>query len=329
MKLATLKDGSRDGQLVVVSRDLAQAHYATGIANRLQQVLEDWGFFAPQLQDLSDALNAGRTHHAFPLDPQQCLAPLPRAYQCLQRAESLSEETAARAGMPDMVQLAGDAMLGACADIAAGSTAMEMDFGAGLAVITGDIAAASTPAQALDGVRLVMLANTLSLRALEARERAAGLGPLLSRPATAFSPVAVTLDELGAAWDGGRVALALQVGLNGRKFGLCDGVAGMPWGFGELIAHAARTRPVRAGSIVCSGPLATAAGPLAQGRAESARGFSSMQAKRRAEAQEAGQASTGYLQPGDVLRMEMKGSSGASLFGAIEQAVAEAAPWPQ
>ena len=225
--------------------------------------------------------------------------------------------------MPEMVQLAGDALLGACADIAAASLAMEIDFGAGLAVITGDIATASTPAQALDGVRLVLLANTLSLRALEARERAAGQGPLLSRPATAFSPVAVTLDEIGAAWDAGRVALALQVGLNGRKFGLCDGAAGMPFGFGDLIAHAARTRPVRAGSLVCSGPLATAAALGAQGRAESARGFSNIAAKRRAEVQDSGQASTDYLQPGDLLRMEMKGLSGASLCGAIEQAVAE------
>ena len=328
MKLATLKDGSRDGQLVVVSRDLSHAHYATGIANRLQQVLEDWGFFAPQLQDLSDALNAGRAHHAFPFDPQQCMVPLPRAYQCLQGVAPMSEDGAARPSMPEMVQLAGDALLGACADIAAASSAMEIDFGAGLAVITGDIATASTPAQALDGVRLVVLANTLSLRALEARERAAGQGPLLSRPATAFSPVAVTLDELGAVWDGGRVALALQVGLNGRKFGLCDGAAGMPFGFGELIAHAARTRPVRAGSIVCSGPLATAAAPGTPGRAESARGFSSIAAKRRAEVQDSGQSSTGYLQPGDLLRMEMKGISGASLFGTIEQGVADSLPVP-
>lgn len=324
MKLATLKDGSRDGQLVVVSRDLAQAQFATGIANRLQQVLEDWGFFAPQLQDVSDALNAGRAHHAFPFDPQQCLAPLPRAYQCLQGAESAGEEM----GMPAMVQLAGDALLGACADVAAASTAMDIDFGAGLAVVTGDVAAACTPAQALDGVRLVMLANTLSLRALETRERAAGLGPLLSRPATAFGPVAVTLDELGAVWRDGRVALALQVGLNGRKFGLCDGAAGMPFGFGELMAHAARTRPLRAGSIVCSGPLGAAPAPGNAGRTDASRGFASIAAKRRAEAQDAGQASTGFLQPGDVLRIEMKGPSGASLWGAIEQTVADPAPLP-
>src|SRR5690606_16589342 len=171
MKLATLRDGSRDGQLVVVSRDLASAHYATGIAQRLQQVLDDWGFLAPQLQDLYDALNAGRARHAFPFDPAQCLAPLPRAYQCLEAVPG-----SPGAAVPTLPQLAGDAPGGARDPLPERAVAAVPDFGAGLAVVTGDLPAASTSDQALDAVRLLMLCNSVALRALEPAERAAGGG---------------------------------------------------------------------------------------------------------------------------------------------------------
>ncbi|MGP1630071.1 MAG: fumarylacetoacetate hydrolase family protein [Giesbergeria sp.] len=321
MKLATLKDGSRDGQLVVVSRDLASAHYATGIANRLQQALDDWGFFAPQLQDLSDALNAGRARHAFPFDPQQCMAPLPRAFQCLQGA-ALPLAGEASAASPVLQQLAGDALLGPREPLSPGDGHWELDFGAGLAVVTGDLAAASTPGQALDGVRLLMLANTVTLRVPERAEREAGAGPLHSRPATAFSPVAVTLDELGSDWQNGRVPFTLQVHCNGRKLGLLDTAAGMAWGFGELIAQAAGTRALRAGSIVCSGPLRARQEPGAQ------RGTASLLDKRSFELQQGGRSLTHYLQSGDQIRIDMKGPGGHSLCGAIEQAVAGEAPEP-
>ncbi len=324
MKLATLQDGSRDGQLVVVSRDLASAHYATGIANRLQQVLDDWGFFAPQLQDLYDALNAGRARHPFAFDPQQCLAPLPRAFQCLEAVSPLPDGPVAPAAAPVLQQLAGDALAGACHPLPASAVGMELDFGAGLAVVTGALAAASTSSQALDAVRLLMLSNSVALRAIEPAERATGTGAQHSRPATAFSPVAVTLDELGTAWDQGRLRLTVQSALNGRKLGLCDAAAGMAWSFGELMAHAARTRALGAGSIVCSGPLRAAPGGKEAPNASSA--CASLLDRRHWEAQRGGQSSTGFLQLGDQIRIDLKGPDGRSLCGAIEQTVGDERP---
>ncbi len=336
MKLATLRDGSRDGQLVVVSRDLGFAHYATGIANHLQSVLDDWGFFSPQLQDLYDELNAGRTRHAFPLDTTQCLAPLPRAYQCLEPVTPLADlsasvpatqstaPSAAVRGSPALQQVAGDGLLGARAPLGPRDGEWQLDFGAGLAVVTGDLAAASTSGQALDGVRLLMLANTVVLRALERAEREAGVGPVHSRPGTAFSPVAVTVDELGADWRQGRLARTLQVHCNGRKLGLLDAEADMGWGFGELIAQACRTRALRAGSIVCSGPLSVPAGTGKQvgTQTPAQRGAASLLAKRNLELQQGGKALSSYLQSGDQIRIDMKGPDGHSLCGAIEQTVA-------
>ncbi|MDY0107223.1 MAG: fumarylacetoacetate hydrolase family protein [Giesbergeria sp.] len=330
MKIATLKDGSRDGQLVVVSRDLGTAHYATGIAHRLQQVLDDWGFFSPQLQDLYDSLNAGRARHAFPFDPRQCLAPLPRAYQCLEGRAYLhhaarecqargAELPEAQRRTPLLQQAASDGCAGPCDDIVAPSEAMGIDFGAGLAVVTGDVLRGSTPAQALDGIRLLMLANTVALRRLEPLERERGQGPLQSRPATAFSPVAVTLDELGSAWDQGRVHLTLQTAWNGRKVGLCDTAEGMDFDFGQLIAQACQTRHLRAGSIVCSGPV---------GQKDAIKGYASIAERRCIETLHDGEPATDYLQAGDTVRIDMKGRDGISLCGAIDQTVAVLADDP-
>ena len=322
MKLATLQDGSRDGQLIVVSRDLASAHYATGIANRLQQVLDDWGFFAPQLQDLYDALNAGRARHPFAFDPQQCLAPLPRAFQCLEAVSPWEGGPAA----PVLQQLAGDALTGACHPLPSSAVDRELDFGAGLAVVTGALPAASSGGQALDAVRLLMLSNGVALRALEPAEREAGAGAQHSRLSTAFSPVAVTLDELGAAWHQGRLQLTLQSTLNGRKLGLCDAAAGMTWSFGELMAHAARTRALGAGSIVCSGSLRVAPAPAGNALSNAASACASLSDRRHWEAQHGGRTSTEFLQLGDQIRLDMKGPDGRSLCGAIEQTVGEQPP---
>ncbi|RYF72738.1 MAG: fumarylacetoacetate hydrolase, partial [Comamonadaceae bacterium] len=211
MKLATLKDGSRDGQLVVVSRDLTLAHYATGIASRLQQVLDDWGFMAPQLQDLYDAVNNGRARHAFPFDPAQCMAPLPRAYQWADGSAYLNHvelvRKARNAEVPEsfyadplMYQGGSDDFLGPTDDVVVPSEAMGIDFEAEIAVVTGDVKMGASPEQALDGIRLVMLANDVSLRNLIPAELAKGFGFFQAKPATAFSPVAVTLDEIGEAW---------------------------------------------------------------------------------------------------------------------------------
>jgi fumarylacetoacetate (FAA) hydrolase len=324
MKLATYKDGSRDGQLVVVSRDLGLAHFATGAATRLQQALDDWNFISPQLQDLYVTLNQGRARHAFAFDPRLCMAPLPRAYQWadasayLPHVERLRQARGAELpehlrSDPLMVQGGSDNFLGPCDDAWFGSDTWGIDFEAELAVITGDVEMGASPDQALDGVRLLVLANDWSLRHLMPAELAKGFGFVQSKPATAFSPVAVTPDELGAAWQGGRVHLTLQSALNSRKMGLNDTGPEMHFHFGQLIAHLAKTRHVRAGAVVGSGTVSNA---------DTAKGFACIAEKRAFETLQRGAPSTPYLAVGDTVRIEMKGRDGLSVFGAIEQRVA-------
>ncbi len=333
MKLATYKDGSRDGQLVVVSRDLSSAHYATGIADRLQQVLDDWSFISPQLQDLYDSLNSGRARHAFPFDPKQCMAPLPRAYQWadgsafinhveLVRLARNSEVPANYYSEPLMYQGGSDDFIGPTDDVVCRDEAFGIDFEAEIAVITGDVAMASTPDQALEGIRLVMLANDVSLRNLIPDELAKSFGFFQSKPATAFSPVAVTLDELGGAWNGGRLSLTLQTQWNGRTVGMCDAGQEMTFHFGQLIAHICKTRNVRAGSIVGSGTVSNRATEV-EGKKEWTKGYSCIAEKRAIETILDGKPSTEYMKFGDTIRMEMKGPGGHSVFGAIDQKIVE------
>jgi len=323
MKLATYKDGSRDGQLVVVSRDLAQAHYATGIATRLQQVLDDWNFLSPQLQDLWVTLNHGKARHAFPFDPGLCMAPLPRAYQWVDgsayhehvrrvRRARGAEVSEADLAEPLMYQGGSDDFLGPCDDAYFASQDLGIDFEAEIAVVTGDLPMGVEPARALDGVRLLMLANDWSLRQLVPAEVAKGFGFVQSKPATAFSPVAVTPDELGEAWFRGKVNLTLQASVNGRRLGMLEAGSEMAFHFGRLIAHLARTRRVRAGSIIGSGTVSNA---------DASRGVGCLIEKRALEIAEGGEAKTEYLKFGDVVRIEMKGRDGLSVFGAIEQEV--------
>lgn len=332
MKLATYRDGSRDGQLVVVSRDLSMAHYATGIADRLQQVLDDWGFLSPQLQDLYETLNGGKARHAFPFDPRMCMAPLPRAYQWadgsayinhveLVRRARGAEVPASFYEDPLMYQGASDELLGPCDDVVVPSEDFGIDFEAEVAVITGDVRMGSTPEQALEGIRLVMLANDVSLRNLIPAELAKGFGFFQSKPATAFSPVAVTLDELGAAWNHGRVNLTLQSTWNGRRVGLCEAGPEMTFHFGQLIAHICKTRNVRAGSIVGSGTVSNK-GIEVEGWPQWPKGYSCIAEKRAIETILDGAPSTGYMKYGDTIRIEMKGLDGQSLFGAIDQRIA-------
>jgi fumarylacetoacetate (FAA) hydrolase len=332
MKLATYKDGSRDGQLVVVSRDLSTAHYATGIAHKMQQALDDWNFIAPQLQDLYQTLNHGKARHAFPFDPALCMAPLPRAYQWadgsayinhveLVRAARQSEVPASFYTDPLMYQGGSDDFIGPCDDVVCPSEAFGIDFEAEIAVVTGDVPMGATPDQALDGIRLLMLANDVSLRHLIPAELAKGFGFFQSKPATAFSPVAVTPDELGDAWQGGRVHLTLQSTWNGRKVGLCDAGPEMTFHFGQLIAHIAKTRNVRAGSIVGSGTVSNKAVEV-NGRKEWPKGYSCIAEKRAIETILDGQPSTDFMKFGDTIRIEMKGRDGQSVFGAIDQKIA-------
>jgi fumarylacetoacetate (FAA) hydrolase len=324
MKLATYKDGSRDGQLVVVSRDLATADYASGIANRLQQVLDDWNFLSPQLEDLSARLNDGKAKNAFAFEAERCMAPLARACQWadgsafvnhveLVRRARNAEMPASFWTDPLMYQGGSDDLLGPRDDIVAASESWGIDFEAEVAVVTGDIAMATPADAAIDGVRLLMLANDVSLRNLIPAELAKGFGFFQSKPATAFSPVAVTPDELGGAWRGGRLHLDLESIWNGERVGLCSAGEEMTFHFGQLIAHLCKTRNARAGSIVGSGTVSNK---------DWSRGYSCIAEKRAIETIEGGAPKTPFMHFGDTIRIEMKDAAGASIFGAIEQKVA-------
>jgi fumarylacetoacetate (FAA) hydrolase len=332
MKLATYKDGSRDGQLVVVSRDLTTAHYASGIATKLQQVLDDWNFLSPQLEDLSQTLNQGKARHAFPFDPKLCMAPLPRAFQWadgsaymnhveLVRASRNSEVPANFYEDPLMYQGGSDDFLGPCDPVVCPSTDYGIDFEAEVAVITGDVPMQVSPAQALDSIRLVMIANDVSLRRLIPNELAKNFGFLQGKPATAFSPVAVTLDELGDAWEQGRLHLSMRVDWNGKRVGMCEAGPEMTFHFGQLIAHLCKTRNVRAGSIIGSGTVSNKAVEV-DGRKDWPKGYSCIAEKRAIETILDGKASTDFMQFGDTVRIEMKGRDGQSVFGAIDQTIA-------
>jgi fumarylacetoacetate (FAA) hydrolase len=332
MKLATYKDGSRDGQLVVVSRDLSTAHYATGIVNKMQQALDDWGFIAPQLVDLYETLNLGKARHAFPFDPAMCMAPLPRAYQWADGSAYINHVELVRAARgaevpesfykdPLMYQGGSDDFMGAQDDVVCASEDFGIDFEAEIAVITADVPMNSTPDEALEGIRLVMLANDMSLRNLIANELAKGFGFVQSKPATAFSPVAVTLDELGDAWDNGRLNLTVQSTWNGRKVGMCEAGPEMTFHFGQLIAHICKTRNVRAGSVVGSGTVSNQ-GIEVKGKKEWPKGYSCIAEKRAIETILDGKPSTEFMKYGDTIRIEAKGADGQSVFGAIDQKIA-------
>ena len=327
MKLATYRDGSRDGQLVVVSRDLSTAHYATGIASKLQQVLDDWNFISPQLQDLYETLNNGKARHAFPFEPSQCMAPLPRAYQWADGSAFINHvelvRKARNSEVPDtfytdplMYQGGSDDFIGPRDDVVVASEAFGIDFEAEIAVITADVGMGTDAEKAIDGVRLVMLANDVSLRNLIPAELAKGFGFFQSKPATAFSPVAVTIDELvfngESAWQGGRLHMTLQSTWNGRKVGMCEAGPEMTFHFGQLIAHICKTRNVRAGSVIGSGTVSNK---------DWTHGYSCIAEKRAIETIEGGKPVTEFMKFGDTIRIEAKAKDGQSVFGAIEQKV--------
>ena len=327
MKLATYQDGSRDGQLVVVSRDLTLAHYASGVATRLQQVLDDWSFLSPQLEEISQTLNHGKARHAFAFEPGMCMAPLPRAYKWAAGSAFFNHVELVRkargAEMPENVHAdplmyrgGSDDFIGARADIVGARIEHGIDFEAQIAVITGDVAMGTAPEAAIDGIRLLMLANGVSLRNLIPAELAAffgfGFGFVQSKPSTAFSPVAATPDELLHAWHGGRVHLNLESVWNGKRVGLCGAGDEMTFHFGQLIAHMCKTRNLRAGSVIGSGAVSNK---------EGSRGYSCIAEKRAIETIESGSPKTEFMQFGDTIRIEMKGLDGMSVFGAIEQKV--------
>ena len=300
MKLATYNDGSRDGQLVVVSRDLSQAHYATHIANTLQQVLDDWNFLSPQLQEVYDLLTMGRARNAFAFDPLRCMAPLPRSGQRLY-AECLDAQNprnlAMRWGPSGDLQSA-HAQLDVVpyrSDTPEGSQAIgDVRSSAEIAVICSDIPRGCSAERALDGVRLLLLTNGCSLAHLQ------DTPPGSQNLPSACSPVATTLDELGEAWSHGRAHLHVQTTLNGRKLSKGDGKA-MPLHFGQLIALAARNQALRTGCLISSGPLRNLDAPSGESNTATNQPL--------------------VVTPGNSLRIDMQGPDGKSLVGAITQEV--------
>lgn len=319
MKLATLKDDSRDGRLAVVSRDLARAADARAIAPTLQGALEHWDSAEPQLQALYRQLNAGEAAGAFAFDPAQAMAPLPRCHQFVDASAFLNHgdimEEAYKLtvkktpGIPILVQRQSDAFLGPRDDYPFPTEADNGDFEGEYAVILGDVPMGVQAADAQGHIRLVTLLNDVSMRAHLFRELAMGFGFIQAKPATTFAPVAVTPDELGGAWQDGRVHLDLRVARNGEWFGNPNGRE-MDWSFGELIAHLAYNRRLGAGTLLGSGTVSN------KGYREV--GSACLAERRAVETMDHGEARTPFLKFGETLRFEVLDAQGASVFGAIE-----------
>ena len=328
MKLATLKNGTRDGQLAVVTRNLKTAVLADRIAPTLQRALDDWRFIAPQLARLSDALNAGQAAYSFAFDSRQCMAPLPRAFQWVDGSAYVNHVELVRkargAEMPAsfwheplMYQGGADDLLGPHDDIAVRSEAYGIDFEGEVAVITGDVSMGSTVAECADEIRLLMLVNDVSLRNLIPDELAKGFGFVQSKPASSFSPVSVTPDELGPAWRDGRVHLPLRAIWNAVPVGQPDAGSDMVFNFPQLIAHLAKTRKVSAGSIIGSGTVSNK---------DASQGYVCIAEKRCHELIADGVARTPFMKFGDTIKLDMCGADGVSIFGAIAQQVVQAMP---
>ncbi|WP_343729062.1 fumarylacetoacetate hydrolase family protein [Duganella sp.] len=325
MKLATLKDGTRDGQLMVVARDLKSAQLADGVARTLQRALDDWTFISPQLDAIYQELNRGGGRRSFDFDPANCMAPLPRAFQWadgsayvnhveLVRKARGAELPASFWEEPLMYQGGSDDFLGPTDDIVLSHAEWGIDFEAEVCVITDDVPMGATADQAHQRIRLLMLANDVSLRNLIPDELAKGFGFLQSKPATSFSPVAVTPDELGDAWKGGKVHLPLLSTWNDKLVGKPQAGVDMVFNFPQLIAHLAKTRNVRAGSIIGSGTVSNK---------DSKKGYSCIAEQRCLEMIAGGEPVTPYMAFGDTIRIEML-DDGKSVFGAIAQTIKQA-----
>lgn len=325
MKFATYRDGTPDGRLLVVARDGRRAVDATAIARNLLAALEHWDAVAPALQALSDQLNDGRAAGVFDLDPARCMAPLPRTFQWCDGSAFLNHARLMERAfntppipdletMPVMYQGASDDFLGPHDDVPLPDDALGIDFEGEFGVVVGRVPMGAAPDAALAAVRLVVQLNDWSLRGLGPREMKSGFGFLQAKPSTSFAPVAVTPDELGDAWRDGRVHLDLEVDWNGAFFGRPNGRE-MNFGFGELVAHAARTRRLGAGTVVGSGTVSNA---------ERAVGSACIAERRVIEILDHGEPRTSFMRFGDRVRMRARTGAGESPFGIIEQCVVRA-----
>ena len=332
MKLATYKNETRDGCLMVVSKDLSRACSAKDIAKTMQHALDNWKEIAPQLQMKYQALNDD-TCESVPFDASRCESPLPRAYQWADGSAYVNHvelvRKARNAEMPEsfwtdplMYQGGSDDFIGPFDDIILPSDDWGIDFEGEVAVVTDDVPMACSPEQASERIRLIMLVNDVSLRGLIPGELAKGFGFFQSKPASSFSPVAVTPDELGDAWKESKVHLPLRSTYNGELFGKPEAGQDMTFDFGQLVAHAAKSRNLGAGAIIGSGTVSNKQGTdHGSAISEGGVGYSCIAEVRMIETIRDGKPSTPFMQFGDRIRIEMLDTEGNSVFGAIEQQV--------
>jgi fumarylacetoacetate (FAA) hydrolase len=327
MKLASLKEGGRDGTLIVVSRDLAHGVRATGIAPTLQAALDDWQNAAPRLHALYDALCLHRNlavANAFAIDFHALAAPLPRAYEFVDGSAYLPHVERVRkargATVPEsfytdplMYQATSAGFLGPRDPVRVSSEDYGIDLEAEVVVVTDDVPMAVMPAQAAEHIQLIGLVNDVSLRNLIPGELAKGFGFLQSKPRSALSPVLATPDELRDAWKGSKVHLAMRTWINGQWFGEAEAGEDMQFSFAQLVAHAAKTRPLTAGTIVGSGTIANQ---------DTSRGASCLAEQRTVEKLRDGEPKTPFLKYGNTVKIDMHDADGNSIFGAIEQEIA-------
>ena len=335
MKLATLKNGTRDGALVVVSNDLTRCIAVGEIAPTLQAALDDWEGIVPRLERVGLDLEAGRQAAAQPFRESEAMSPLPRAYQWADGSAYVNHvelvRKARNAEMPEtfwtdplMYQGGSDTFLAPRDPIAFPEGAQEwgIDMEGEVAVIVDDVPLGASPEEAAKAIRLIMLVNDVSLRGLIPAELAKGFGFFQSKPSSAFSPAAVTPDELGDAWDGGKVHLPLCVDYNGEAFGRADAGIDMTFDFGQLVTHAAKTRALGAGAIIGSGTVSNKLdGGPGKPVSEGGVGYSCIAEIRMIETINTGKPATSFMKFGDTVRIEMKDKAGKSIFGAIEQRV--------
>ncbi|MDT3687264.1 MAG: fumarylacetoacetate hydrolase family protein [Pseudorhodoplanes sp.] len=332
MKLASLKDG-RDGRLVVVSRDLSRCADASAVAPTLQVALDNWDAVMPRLTEIADTLEAGRGVH-LPFDPATCASPLPRAYQWVDGSAYVNHVALVRKARgvevpesfwtdPLMYQGGSDIFLGPRDPIVVEDEAWGIDLEAEVVVILGDVPMGASREQAAKAIRLIMLVNDVTLRNLTGPELAKGFGFLQSKPSSAFTPVAVTPDELGKAWDGAKVDLPLLSFINAKPFGKPVCSVDMTFDFPTLIAHAAKTRALGAGTILGAGTVSNRDADGGPGKpiAEGGLGYSCLAEQRTVETIRSGKPSTSFLKFGDRVRIEMLDREGRSIFGAIDQEV--------
>lgn len=326
MKLATLNDGSRDGRLLVVSRDLSRACHVAEIASTMRAAIEGWAAAEPLLQAVYERLNRGAVADAFAFSAARAAAPMPRAFQFIDASAFLNHgaimEQAYKLtvkkdkAIPILIQRQGDDFRGPCDDYQFPSEADNADFEGEFAVLLDDVPQGVDASTALGHIKLVMILNDMSMRAHLFRELGMGFGFILAKPATVFGPVAVTPDELGAAWQGGRVHLDMRVERNGEWFGHPNG-GEMDFHFGEIIAHIAYNRKLGAGTVIGSGTVSN--------RDYRRVGSACLAEKRAVDLIDGGAAPTPFLQYGETIRMEVLGEDGQSVFGAIDHRVVPSA----